>query len=70
MNKPILNYDCKNDILYVVIREGAEDHYDEVADGIIVEFDKNDHPIGIEIFDASQVLTSAIGRERFVLAHS
>jgi uncharacterized protein YuzE len=68
MNKPILNYDQKNDILYIVIREGIEHHFDEIAEGIVVEFDERDHPIGIEIINASRVLTSAIGREQLSLA--
>ena len=36
----------------------------EVADGIVIEFDKDNQPIGIEILNASKVMTSAIGRER------
>ncbi len=70
MRKPILNYDSENDILYIVIREGEEHHFDEVAEGVVVEFDKAGQPIGIEIFNASQVLASAIGRERLVLMPS
>lgn len=68
MNKPILNYDQKNDILYIVIREGIEHHFDEIAEGIVIEFDEDDHPIGIEITNAAQVVSSAIGRERLTLA--
>jgi uncharacterized protein YuzE len=68
MSKPHLNYDTANDILYIVIREGEEHRFDEVAEGIIVEFDENDQLIGIEINDASQVMTRAIGRERLAMA--
>jgi uncharacterized protein YuzE len=64
MSKPILNYDRENDILYLVIGEGEEDHFDEVTDGIVVEFDQHNRPIGIEIMQASQMLASAIGRDR------
>lgn len=64
MSKPILNYDRENDILYLVICEGEEDHFEEVADGIVVEFDRDNQPIGIEIMQASQVMASAIGRDR------
>jgi uncharacterized protein YuzE len=59
-----MNYDKENDILYLVIREGEESHFGEVADGIVVEFDRDNQPIGIEILNASQVMASAIGRER------
>lgn len=68
MKKPILNYDRENDILYIVIREGEEDHFTEVTEGVIIEFDKDNQPIGIEIFDASKVITSVIDRERLALA--
>lgn len=68
MSKPLLNYDRENDILYIVIREGEEHHFVEVADGIAIEFDKDDQPVGIEISNASQVMASAIGRERLDLA--
>lgn len=70
MRKPYLNYDKVNDILYIVIREGEEHHFDEVVEGIIVEFDENDQPIGIEINNASRVITQAIGRERLAVAAS
>lgn len=62
MNKPVVNYDRDHDILYLVIRDGAEDHFVETAEGIVVEFDANNQPIGIEISDASRVLLQAIDR--------
>ena len=68
MNKPILNYDSDHDILYLVIREGEEDHFVEVAEGITVEFDEEDKPIGLEIFNASKLMASTIGRERLLMA--
>ena len=68
MKKPILNYDSETDILYIVINEGEEHHFSEVAEGIVVEFDADDQPIGIEICNATRVLVSAIGREHLVMA--
>ena len=68
MNTPILNYDRENDILYLVIREGEESHFGEAADGVIIEFDRDNQPIGIEIMNAARVLASAIGRERLAQA--
>lgn len=67
MSKPILNYDRENDILYIVIREGNEHHFVEAADGIIVEFNVRNQPIGIEIMDASRVITSVMGHERLAV---
>ena len=68
MNQPMLNYDRENDILYLVIREGEESHFGEAADGVIIEFDRDNQPIGIEILNAARVLASAIGRERLTQA--
>ena len=62
MNKPVVNYDRDHDILYLVIRDGEEDYFVETTEGIVVEFDANDQPIGIEISDASRVLLQAIDR--------
>jgi uncharacterized protein YuzE len=70
MKETALNYDAENDILYLVIGEGEEDHFVEVSQGLIVEFDENNKPIGLEIFEASKVMVNAIGRERLALAGS
>ncbi|RLT44827.1 MAG: DUF2283 domain-containing protein [Chloroflexi bacterium] len=70
MNRPILNYDQENDILYIVLREGEEDHFEEVTENILVEFDRNNQPIGIEIFNALQLITATLGREQLALAFS
>jgi|YNPBryBLVA2012_1023415.scaffolds.fasta_scaffold41561_2 uncharacterized protein YuzE len=67
MSEPSLNYDKVNDILYIVIREGEEYRFDEVTEGIIIEFDENDQVIGIEISNAAQVMAHAIGPERLAL---
>ncbi len=64
MNKPILHYDHENDILYILLREGEEHHFVEVSEDILVEFDQNNQPIGIEIFHALDLITAAIGRDR------
>ena len=43
-----------------------EDHFVETAEGIVVEFDADGQPIGIEISDASRVLLQAIDRSDVV----
>lgn len=58
----MIHYDRDHDILYLVIRDGEEDYFVETTEGIVVEFDANDQPIGIEISDASRVLLQAIDR--------
>ena len=68
MKQPLLNYDKEFDVLYIVIREGEEHHFREIADGVSVEFDKDNQPVGIEIFNASTVLLPVFGRELGTLA--
>lgn len=48
--------DSSVDILYIRLREGDYAESDEIADGIIVDFDKQGKPIAIEILDASTLL--------------
>lgn len=55
-NKPLVNYDSKADVLYIVARKGKEEEFVEIAPGINVELDENGEVIGIEIFDASRFL--------------
>jgi len=70
MNKPMVNYDRANDILYLVIRDGEEHHFVETAEGVVVEFDESNQPIGIEIADASHVLFQAMERSDLALAYA
>ena len=51
-----VTYDESVNILYIRLREGDYDESDEVAEGVIVDFDKQGKPIAIEILDASTVL--------------
>jgi uncharacterized protein YuzE len=55
-NKPLVNYDSKADILYIVARKGKEEEFVEVAPGINVELDEKGEVIGIEILRASTFL--------------
>jgi len=52
-NKPLLNYDSKSDVLYIVARNGKEEEFVEIAPGINVELDEKGEVIGIEILNAS-----------------
>ncbi len=49
-----INYDKKKDILYIVLREGKEERFEDVSENITVEYDAKNRPIGIEIFNASK----------------
>lgn len=61
MKKSIINYDKKKDILYIFLRVGIEERFEDISENITVEYDKKDRPIGIEIFNASKIL----GRKLF-----
>lgn len=56
MKKQAINYDKKSDILYFLIRPGMEERFEDISENITIEYDAEDRPIGIEIFNASKVL--------------
>lgn len=47
-------YDKDTDSLILVLKEGEEDYYEEVAPGINVEFNKEGEIIGIEVQNANR----------------
>jgi len=57
-NKPIVNYDPKADVLYIVAKKGKEEEFVEIAPGLNAELDGNGKVIGIEILNASRFLKS------------
>lgn len=61
MKKQTVNYDKKSDILYIFIRPGMEERFEDISENITVEYDDKNRPIGIEIFNASKVLGSKLG---------
>lgn len=56
MKKSKINYDQKKDIMYIFLRSGIEERFEDISENITVEYDKKDRPIGIEIFNASKIL--------------
>lgn len=65
-----MNHDRTHDILYLVIRDGEEHHFVETAEGVVVEFDESNQPIGIEISDAFHVLFQAMERGEPAMVHA
>ena len=47
-------YDEKSDSLFICVKEGEEESFEEIAPGINIELDKNNEIIGIEILHASR----------------
>ena len=48
-----MNYDPKADALYIKLREGKIEESDEISEGIIVDYDEKNKPLGIEFLDAA-----------------
>ena len=57
-NEPLVKYDPKSDVLYIVTGEGREEEFAELAPGINIELDEEGKVIGIEILNASKFLKS------------
>jgi uncharacterized protein YuzE len=52
--KPLVHYDPKSDVIYIVLRKGPEETVIEVAPGVNVELDEQGEIIGIEILRATK----------------
>ena len=50
----IFRYDQDTDMLYIELVNGTSAESEEVAPGIVIDFDENSRVIGIEIEDASK----------------
>jgi len=49
-----VNYDPKADALYIKLKDAKIEESDEIAKWMIVDFDAENNPVGIEILKASQ----------------
>jgi uncharacterized protein YuzE len=63
----IFEYHPDTDMLYIKLAAGVSTESEEVAPGIVLDFDERDQVIGIEIEDASTLarvtLSPAVPRE-------
>jgi len=55
MNKKYY-YDEKSDSLFIYLKEGEEESFEEIVPGINVEMDKNNEIIEIEVLRASRFI--------------
>ena len=53
MNKKYY-YDEKSDSLFIYLKEGAEENFEEIVPGINIEFNEKYEVIGVEILKASR----------------
>ncbi len=49
------NYDKESDSLYIWLKEGEEECFEEIVPGINVEIDKDDNIIGVEVLHVSRL---------------
>jgi uncharacterized protein YuzE len=64
MSRPAVHYDPQSDVLYFLVRDGEEERFVEVTEGVNVELDQEGQLLGVEILNASRFLRAAIGPER------
>jgi uncharacterized protein YuzE len=63
-NEAKVNYDPESDAVYIFIKEGIEEDFIEVADGIRIELNENEEVIGIEILNASKIFEALLKNEK------
>lgn len=49
-----VTYDTRTDTLRIQLKDGAVSESDEVAQGVVLDFDANGMVVGIELLDASK----------------
>lgn len=62
MKRPNVYFDAEGDVLYIVTRGGEEENFVEIAKGINVELDKDHEVIGVEILNASTILSPFVNK--------
>ena len=50
-----ISYDPRADALYIRLKESKIEESDEIAKGMVVDYDNEQNPVGIEILDASRL---------------
>jgi len=64
MDKNIkISFDEENDVIYLSLREGAAIDSEEITEDVRIEYDAQGHIVGIEIFNITKMLASAIGKK-------
>jgi uncharacterized protein YuzE len=58
------NYDSSSDALYVRFGDAAIVESEEVADGVVLDFDAEGRIVAIEVLEASKHLSAAFNSQR------
>lgn len=51
-----IKYDPQVDALYIELQDAVIEESDEIAQGLIVDYDAAGNPVAIEILDASRIM--------------
>ena len=57
-----ISFDEENDIFYLSLKPGAAVDSEEITENVRIEYDANGQIIGIEIFNITKMLASAVGK--------
>ena len=52
----VFEYYAESDMLYIKLANGVSNESEEIAPGVVLDFDSNQRVIGVEIEDASQFM--------------
>lgn len=63
-SKQKIYYDKKADVLWLLVKSGPEFEYKEIAPGISLELGKKGELLGIEILNASKIITPLLNGRR------
>lgn len=56
MNKPTVAYDPEADAAYIRFSAGTVEESEEVSPGIVLDYDKDGHIVGMEVLQARKQL--------------
>jgi uncharacterized protein YuzE len=57
-----ISFDEESDILYLSLKEGVAVDSEEIIEDVRVEYDEEGQVIGIEIFNITKMLATALGK--------
>jgi uncharacterized protein YuzE len=57
-----ISFDEESDILYLSLKEGVAVDSEEIIEDVKVEYDEEGQVIGIEIFNITKMLATALGK--------
>ena len=52
----LFQYFPENDMLYIKLAEGISSESEEIAPGVVLDFDENNKLVGVEVEDASKLI--------------